>query len=99
MKKFDITEYVIRTDKLCEEFSGYKFVLLSDLHSNSYKINLHEVNKVIHGEKPDAVLIAGDMFNGSIKDDVTDVMNFLIALAKRYQIFYALGNHEYKMNE
>lgn len=97
MKKFDITEYVIRTDKFCEEFSGYKFVLLSDLHSNSYKINLHEVNKVIHGEKPDAVLIAGDMFNGSIKDDVTDVMNFLIALAKRYQIFYALGNHEYKM--
>lgn len=97
MKKIDITEYIIETDKFSKDFSGFKFVMLSDLHSNEYKINLHQINRMIKEEKPDAVLIAGDMFNGKVRDDVTEVMNFLTALAKRYQIFYALGNHEYRM--
>lgn len=97
MKKIDVTEYVILSEKFKEDFNGYKFIMLSDLHSNEYKIDLHEVNRIIIDAKPDAILVVGDMFNGKPKDDVVDAMNFLIALAKRYQIFYALGNHEYRM--
>lgn len=97
MKKIDVTEYVILSEKFKEDFNGYKFIMLSDLHSNEYKIDLHEVNRIIIDAKPDAILVVGDMFNGKPEDDVVDAMNFLIALAKRYQIFYALGNHEYRM--
>lgn len=97
MKKIDISEYIIESDKFKKEFEGLKLVLLSDLHSNEYGINLHEVNRIIKNEKPDAIMITGDMFNGKVDDDVADVINFIIALSKRYQIFYALGNHEYRM--
>lgn len=97
MKKLDVTEYIIETDKFKKNFTGFKFVMLSDLHSNVYNINLHDVNDIIKAEHPDAVLIAGDMFNSKKNDDVNDVANYLVALAKRYPVFYAFGNHEYRM--
>lgn len=97
MKKIDISEYIIESDKFKKNFRGFKFIMLSDLHSNVYKVNLHDVNEIIKNERPDAILVAGDMFNGKTTDDVSDVANFLNALAKRFQIFYSLGNHEYRM--
>ena len=45
MRKTDVTEYVITSDKFNEEFEGYKFALLTDLHANGYGIDLHYVNK------------------------------------------------------
>ena len=97
MKNIDFTEYTIETDKLPQEFAGFKFIAMSDLHSNSYGIDLHYVNHLIRKEKPDAVLIAGDMFNGCVRDDPTDVINYLSVLAGHFPVFYALGNHEYRM--
>ena len=41
MRKTDVTEYVITSDKFNEEFEGYKFALLTDLHANGYGIDLH----------------------------------------------------------
>ena len=67
LKKLDVTEYIIETDKFKKNFTGFKFVMLSDLHSNVYNINLHDVNDIIKAEHPDAVLIAGDMFNSKKK--------------------------------
>ncbi len=97
MKKIDVTEYTITTDKFPKSFTGYKFIVLSDLHSNDYRINLHKVNDIIKDEKPDAVLIAGDMINGKAKEDISDTANYLIALAKNFPVFYANGNHEYRL--
>ena len=96
MKEIDITNYTIESSKI-KPGTGYKFVLLSDLHSNTYGINLHDVNKMIIKEKPDAVLIAGDMFTGSLRDNPQDVINYLSVLAGHYPVFFALGNHEYRM--
>ena len=97
MRKTDVTEYVITSDKFNEEFEGYKFALLTDLHANGYGIDLHYVNKIIKEQKPDAILIAGDMFNKYDDRNITDTSNFLCALANHYPVFYSLGNHEYKM--
>ena len=47
MRKTDVTEYVITSDKFNKEFEGYKFALLTDLHANGYGIDLHYVNKII----------------------------------------------------
>ena len=97
MRKTDVTEYVITSDKFNEEFEGYKFALLTDLHANGYGIDLHYINKIIKEQKPDAILIAGDMFNKCDDRNITDTSNFLCALANHYPVFYSLGNHEYKM--
>ena len=96
MKHIDVTRYVIETDKI-QNSKGFKFVLLSDLHSNSYGIDLHYVNRIISSEKPDAVLCSGDMFNRSGKDKPQDVLNYLTTLAKHFPVFYGIGNHEYDL--
>lgn len=87
MRKTDVTEYVITSDKFNEEFEGYKFALLTDLHANGYGIDLHYINKIIKEQKPDAILIAGDMFNKCDDRNITDTSNFLCALANHYPVF------------
>ena len=99
MKKFDVSEYVIRTDKIPKTSEGLKFVMISDLHSNEYGINLHKVNEVIKRTKPDAILLAGDIISRKLNPNVPQIVNFLSALAKRYPVYYALGNHEYKLKK
>ncbi len=97
MKKIDFTEYTIETDKLPEGFPGFKFIVMCDLHSNDYGIDLHYINHIIKKSAPDAILIAGDMFNGSVRDNPADVINYLATLAGHFPVFFALGNHEYRM--
>ena len=94
MRKTDFTEYIIADERFGKDFEGFKFIMLSDLHSNEYGVDLHEVNRTIKEYTPDAILIAGDMFNRRPEENITQVLNYLISLAKHYQVFYALGNHE-----
>ena len=100
MRKFDITEYLIKTEKITNIGVGFKFLIISDLHSNDYGINLHEVIGAIRREQPDAILLAGDIINRKISENVITIIKFISAIARRYKVFYALGNHEYtlKMN-
>ena len=84
-----------------------KFIHLSDLHIGK-RVNefsmyedqeyiLAEIIKIIDSEKPDAVLIAGDVYDKSIppSDAVTMFDNFLYLLSKRnLQVFVISGNHD-----
>lgn len=54
--------------------------MLTDLHANGYGIDLHYVNKIIKEQKPDAILIAGDMFNKYDDRNITDTSNFCVHL-------------------
>lgn len=91
MRKTDVTEYVITSDKFNEEFEGYKFALLTDLHANGYGIDLHYVNKIIKEQEPDAILIAGDMFNKCDDRNITDTSNFLLCTCKPLSCFLFTG--------
>lgn len=84
-----------------------KFIHLSDLHIGK-RVNefsmyedqeyiLAEIIKIIDSEKPDAVLIAGDVYDKSIppSDAVIIFDNFLYLLSKRnLQVFVISGNHD-----
>lgn len=97
MKKFELTEYTITTDKFKKNFTGFNFAVISDLHSNSYKVDLDKVYDAIEGAGIDAVLLCGDIFNGKLNDDITQTMEFVKRLAGSFPVFFALGNHEYRM--
>lgn len=84
-----------------------KFIHLSDLHIgkrvNEYSMNedqeyiLSQIIKIIDREKPDAVLIAGDVYDKSIppSEAVTMFDNFLYLLSERnLQVFVISGNHD-----
>ncbi|MGN0375317.1 MAG: metallophosphoesterase [Butyrivibrio sp.] len=94
MKRFDITEYTVRTDKIPDDCPGFKFILISDLHANEYGINLHEAAGVINREKPDGVLLAGDIVSRNFGGRAVNTANFICSMAKHYKVYYAPGNHE-----
>lgn len=84
-----------------------KFIHLSDLHIGK-RVNefsmyedqnyiLKKIIEIIDAEKPDAVLIAGDVYDKSIpsSEAVTLFDDFLYMLSKRdLQVFVISGNHD-----
>ncbi len=78
-----------------ESLHGKKFVLLADTHLgliNQTKLSKRAVEKVLN-INPDAVLIAGDFFDGP-DFSLEKSMNVWKKLSEKIPVFYAPGNHE-----
>jgi predicted MPP superfamily phosphohydrolase len=73
-----------------------KIVAISDLHLgyNIGKAELDEWIKFINLEKPDLVLIAGDIIDNHIEGVVKKKISF-DKIKSRYGVYACLGNHEY----
>lgn len=97
MRKFIINNYGITSDKLGSEWNNTKIVMLSDLHDNFYGIDLNEVYQRILMIRPDFIVIAGDMLNGEPGCKNKNAEDFLKKIGSKFDIYYGLGNHEYRM--
>ena len=86
--------YRLSSDKISKPV---KFVLLSDLHDQKYGKANEKLLNAIDEEKPDAVLIAGDMLTALEERKEQVAEHFVGMLAKKYAVYYSLGNHEAKM--
>ena len=75
-----------------------RFVFLSDLHEKEFGEGNERLLDMIDEADPDAILIGGDMINNkrSLRMDVT--LRLCEALAKKYPIYYANGNHEQRLD-
>ena len=96
---FVIRSYTIETDKIKKNF---RFCLLSDLHEQSFdKDGSNEsLIEAIDTIRPDAIVVAGDLLtahHNSKKQSAEVPIRLLSALASKYPIYMANGNHEYKM--
>ena len=81
--------YRIFSDKLQ---SPVRIVLLTDFHSSSYGKNQQVLIDVIGRQKPDVILMAGDIAENVRPHRHTEEL--LGQLAHRYPCYYAVGNHE-----
>lgn len=91
--RFVVREYDIICDKLKREGT---FVLLSDLHGKTYGKANQTLLKAIEAQKPDGILIAGDMITAAKRADISGTEALLQPLAEKYPIYYGNGNHEYR---
>lgn len=91
--RFVIKEYTCTSAMLKEDG---KFLLLSDLHNKSFGRNNGRLLAAIAGQRPDGILIAGDMYTSSRNEDNMAAADFVCKLAERYPVYYANGNHEHK---
>lgn len=82
--------YTITSDKINKPM---RIALITDLHSCKYGAGQKTLIDAVNREKPDIVLLGGDIFDDEIPDDNTKV--FLTAIAKDYPCYYVTGNHEY----
>ena len=88
--RLKIVHYTITSDKIN---TTMRIALITDLHSCKYGADQKTLIDAVDKEKPDMILLGGDIFDDEIPDDNTKT--FLTAIAKRYSCYYVTGNHEY----
>ena len=91
--RFVIKEYTCSSHKIYQEG---KIVLLSDLHNKFFGKNNEKLIEAIDKQTPNMIVIAGDMYTSSPKEDNAGVADFVCALAGKYPVYYGNGNHEHK---
>ena len=70
-----------------------RLALITDLHSCSYGKEMEKlINRVIE-QKPDVILLGGDIFDDQIPDDNAEL--FIAGISGKVPCYYVTGNHEY----
>lgn len=98
-RHFIIKRHTVASEKLPADFNHVKLALITDLHNTEYGKGNRRLLEAIDKEKPDYILIAGDMLVGKINADFTHAVDFLKAIAERYPVYYSYGNHECRLKE
>lgn len=98
MNTFQTKTYNIFTPKI-KHGPGACFAVLSDLHGIRFGLENQELISAVERANPDAVLVLGDMMVRRESESYASAKELLCALAAHYPVFYALGNHEYKMQK
>lgn len=73
--------------------STVRIALLTDLHSCYYGKEQKQLVKMVEKEKPDLVILGGDIFDDRLKDEKAETL--CRKLAEKYPCYYVSGNHEY----
>ena len=92
-----VEKYEIQSSKLPKNFDGCRIVFLTDLHSNLYGKENRKLIKKIEEINPDYIMCTGDMIVGKQDCDTQVALNLFQILARKWEIFYSLGNHEQKL--
>ncbi len=70
-----------------------RLALLTDLHNTLYGKKQHILTDAIKAQRPDAVLLTGDMSDGQMNMEHARLLSFLIG--KQFPCYYVSGNHEF----
>lgn len=91
--RLKIRYYTVRTEKIGEPV---RIVLVTDLHSCKYGKEEEKLIAAIAGQKPDIILLGGDICDDKIPNDNAEAL--LKGIADSYPCYYVTGNHEYWSN-
>lgn len=95
-KTLSVSRYELETDKIRTDKT---FVFLSDLHDNCFGEGQKTLLDAIKREKPDGVLIGGDMMVVKSKADTGAALLLVEKLVEHYPVYYGNGNHENRMDQ
>ena len=76
-----------------------RLIFLSVLHGNNYGSKNVKLVKAVKKQRPDAILIGGDMLTRTEKDTDCTAVSLLKELASIAPVYAANGNHEQKMKD
>lgn len=92
--RFVKVNYKIKNSRIKQNM---KVLLLADLHNKEYGNQNEKLINAIEEEKPDAVLVAGDLIT-SVRDAKSEpAVHLMEVLSKKFPVYYANGNHEYRV--
>ena len=79
--------------------SPVTIAMLADLHNKEYGENNQILLDEVKKHAPDFVCLAGDMLIGHTQIPYEAGQKAVMELAKEYEVFYGLGNHEARMRQ
>ena len=81
-----------------------KTLLMSDLHVGFKYSRAQDILKVLNKEKFDRLILVGDVFDiqqmmkrPHWDEDHTDVLKKILKIAKKKEVVYVIGNHDYPL--
>lgn len=92
--RFVIKYYRIRDAKIK---GNHRYVFVSDLHNKQYGEDHAGLLDKIQQIQPEAVLLGGDILTAKPGKSIDVAVNFVRQLAEKYPVYYANGNHEYRI--
>jgi predicted MPP superfamily phosphohydrolase len=92
----EVPEVDVRLPRLPAALSGFTVVQLSDVHIGPTigRSFLEHVVEKSNAQKPDAIVITGDLVDGSVAS-LRQHVEPLAKLKARHGVFFVTGNHEY----
>ena len=96
---FRVTHYTIESQKFKGFSRDLNLIFLSDLHNRVYGEKNEPLLQAIRNEKPDLILIGGDMLVGKEDASYDIALDFTSQLPQIAPVLYATGNHEQRMRE
>ncbi|ATP38707.1 phosphoesterase [Solibacillus sp. R5-41] len=91
------TKLFHESDKIPENFHGYRVTQITDLHDATFGKNQSRLVEKVRATKPDAIFITGDL----VDSRRYNLQNSLLAVEQFVEIadvYYVLGNHEVALN-
>ena len=88
-----ITNYNIKSEKLPDNFNGYKIAVVSDLHNAKIGKDNEKLISMLQSTNPDIIAITGDMIDSRHTNIVT-ALEFAKKAVKIAPCYYVAGNHE-----
>lgn len=85
-----IQRYTVESDKIS---SNIRIALVTDTHS----CRCRHLTEYIYREKPDLILLGGDIFDDELPDD--NAIKFLEEISGSFPCYYVAGNHEFWSGE
>ena len=96
---FRVPHYTIESQKFKGFSRDLNLIFLSDLHNRVYGEKNEPLLQAIRNEKPDLILIGGDMLVGKEDASYDIALDFTSQLPEIAPVLYATGNHEQRMRE
>jgi len=87
----ETTYYEVSTEKLPSAFNDFKIAHLTDFHNTKIKKLTNKLIEELKKEKPDIIVITGDLIDDKETEESIDLIKSIASLAS---IYYVTGNHE-----
>ncbi len=92
--RFTRSHYKVESEKVKKNF---RMVVLSDLHGNVYGKENDPLIEAVKREKPDVVLIPGDLITGVGAFEVPPMLALVKKVSAICPVYMSMGNHESKV--
>lgn len=96
---YDTNRFVVTEHRFADSAIRKKCraVVIADLHNKSYGRKNERLLEAIREQKPDFVLVSGDVLTAKPGKSLDVAIDFITELAKEYPIYYGNGNHEHRL--